>query len=1058
MTSHGISGALPGNSAETPATQQPAPGNAASDLVPLVVHSAYSLLWGPVALERLTVALALAGYRAAALTDRNGMYGLPSFLELAAMAGLRPITGCEMAGPWGRAVLIARSRRGAAELFRLLSERAAILNGAGVGAAYSPHAVHDAEHRRAMASAEQLVVRRLERFAQEAEDDLSILSDTPSLLARLPARSHVYGLLSSAWPERWRAVQRSGHRLVASPEVSMLEPSDRSVQRLLMAIAARCSIAELPDGILEPLRSVLLPAREAEALFAEMPDALQANRDIADSALAEPFEGLVFPAWQDPCGASSAEVLRRLAMQGAVRRYGSLTPEVKARLEYELSIVEEKGFCDYFLVVRDIVSRAGRICGRGSAAASIISYCLGITDVDPIAHHLYFERFLNPGRKDPPDIDVDFAWDERDGILDMVVRAYGEDRCARVANHNCFQFRGALRDTARAFGMPESETSAVEKRLWRDRSRTLETLDPEWRDILGLALRITGLPRNLGTHSGGVVIVPDRIEEHVPVECTGSGIRVTAWDKDGVERAGLVKMDLLGNRSLAVVRDALADLARKGIHVDPATWKPEEDQATVDMLARGDTMGVFYVESPAMRLLQKKTGAGDFEHLVIHSSIIRPAANRFIEAYIERLKGAHWQPLHPALGPILAETFGIMCYQEDVSKVAVALAGFSVSDADAIRKVLAKKHAAGRLEQWKQRFFEGAAARGVDPEIIAQVWDMIMSFSGYSFVKAHSASYAMLSFQSAWLRAHYPAEFMAAVLSNHGGYYSTLAYASEARRMGLQLLPPCVNASEVRCRGEGKAIRWGLGMIEGLRSSTVAAILEARQAGPFRSLDDFTARVQYGRDDAEALTGAGALDSIAQGVPRPRQLMVLLRACACTASQHQGELFSSAEQRQPAALPPSASLRATSVVSRSAGWAAHTRGRALAHLRWLGTTLECHPLELLPSILVAPRTRASQLAGLTGRHVRLAGWLITAKEVLTMKEEPMEFITFEDETASYETVLFPSVYTRYRPLLLEHSVFWVEGVVEESHGAVTLTVDGLEAIPWPHARASGRFL
>jgi DNA polymerase III alpha subunit len=469
------------------------------------------------------------------------------------------------------------------------------------------------------------------------------------------------------------------------------------------------------------------------------------------------------------------------------------------------------------------------------------------------------------------------------------------------------------------------------------------------------------------------------------------------------------------------------------------------------MIARGDTMGVFYVESPAMRLLQKKTGKGDFAHLVIHSSIIRPAANRYIEEYIERLKGKPWQPLHPVLGQLFAETYGIMCYQEDVSKVAIALAGFSSSDADAIRKVLTKKDREHRLAMWKQRFFEGAAARGVSLSVIEAVWDMIMSFSGYSFVKAHSASYAMLSFQSAWLRAHYPAEFMAGVLSNHGGFYSTLAYASEARRIGLTLLPPEVNESAIRCKGRGTIIRWGLGMIAGLSTGTLHALIAAREGGntkncadaraeqpfrPFVSLQDFAARVPFSREEAEVFVGSGSLDTIAHNLSRPRILMEMLRAVKDRSQKIVADLFAT---ESSSTLNFTDSFRSNAAVS--------PRRNAIAQMRWLGTTLSCHPLSLVPGALEMPRVKASELSAHVGVLVRLIGWLITAKEVLTAHDEPMEFLTFEDETAIFETVLFPAAYTKFRPLLLEGGAFVVEGTVEESHHAITLTIVHLRRLP-----------
>ncbi len=729
------------------------------------------------------------------------------------------------------------------------------------------------------------------------------------------------------------------------------------------------------------------------------------------------------------------------AAQGPARAGLSPTPSaVRARIEHELDVINAKGFADYFLVVHEIAGHASRTCGRGSAAASIVSYCLGLTDVEPIGHNLYFERFLNPGRRDPPDIDIDFAWDERDALLSSVIEQYGKAHAARVSNHICFEQLSAVRETARASGMPEGEIAAFERSLIMDSGTAIAGADSAWKDIVRKAQRIIGFPRFLGVHSGGLIIVPDSLADHVPITTTGAGVRVTAWDKDGVEAAGLVKIDLLGNRSLAVVRDALANIKENGEQIDECSWRPLEDPGTIDLLARGDSMGVFYVESPAMRLLQQKTGHGDFEHLVIHSSIIRPAANRYINEYIDRLNGKPYRPLHPLLAGLFDESYGIMCYQEDVCKAAIALAGFSAAEADGVRKALARRDASVKLESYREKFFAGARAKGVADSDIESVWEMIESFSGYSFVKAHSASYAMLSFKSAYLRKHFPAEFMAAVMSNHGGFYSTLAYASEARRMGLKLLPPDANQSAARCIGQNGTIRLGLEMIKALSSSFVKRLIAERaHGGSFVSLDDFGQRLLPGRAEAEALVGSGAVDSIAGGLSRPAQLMRLFAYNSTLESESRrgpssGELF--------AALP-SMPVPVSSGPRIHSGFADSKQGRLEAEMRCLGTTLETHPLFLYPGLLSRPRSLARDLPALVGRRVSLLGWPITSKPTITTKNEPMEFVSFEDETALYETVLFPKVYIRCRRFLYEERPLFVRGLVQNDRGAIVLTVEDI---------------
>ena len=1087
-------------------------------LVPLVVRSSYSMMRGVVQPAAWAAAAKASGLPRLGLTDRNGVYGVPTFVEACRKEGLKPIVGTELVYEGGRAILIAATKAGFSAISRLLTARAA---------AEAAEKADRPARRRGKGRLSPYDLREAAAGILEASScDLFILTDDENLLARFSPRDCLFALVTSCNRTKWRRLVASGHRPVATPEASFLEPEQREVQRLLLAIGANLTIHDIGDDLLDPPETLwnavpagasaaapgagpdVVPAAGPWAVLpsqaAWMEEAFASNALIAREALGEPFSGFVFPRFGMAAAAvpekthmespaaiseathraspevSSSELLRRYVYKGAAWRYSPVTAEVEARIERELALIESKGFCDYFLVVWDIIKKASRICGRGSAAASIVAYCLGITEVDPIRHSLYFERFLNPGRKDPPDIDVDFAWDERDALLDEVVKAYGPEHTARVANHNCFRSRSGLRETARAFGMPDTEISDFERSLKVDTDETLSSADPEWKIIARRAASIVGLPRHLGTHSGGVIIVPDNLADHVPIEETGNGIRVIAWDKEGAEEAGLVKIDLLGNRSLAVVRDALADLRENDPSFEAGKWKPIDDDATVALLARGDTMGVFYVESPAMRLLQIKTGRGDFEHLVIHSSIIRPAANKYIDEYVDRLRGKPWKAFHPLLGGLFDESYGILCYQEDVSKAAIALAGFSSSEADGIRKILSKKDADTRLQEYRSAFFEGAAAQGADEVSTEAVWAMICSFSGYSFVKAHSASYAMLSFQSAYLRAHYPAEFMAAVLSNHGGFYSTLAYASESRRMGLALLPPDINLSDQRCRGRRGKIRFGFCMLSSLGAGVAADMLrERKRGGPYLSVEDFARRQRFERTDAEALVGSGAFDSLLGGSllggsKRSDALMVLLSLCAVREGAAGGSAPSGGSGASGASLaagrplelfapddeslipePRRPELRAQASCAREPHTPVpcalepppgSTRKKRAAELKYLGTTLDSHPLELWPRAFAAPRERAKNLRGLVGCRVRLLGWPITAKPVLTSSEETMEFISFEDETAIFEAVLFPDAYRKYRPLLFEEHPLWIAGLVENNRGAISLTIENLTRV------------
>ncbi|MDH5625576.1 MAG: DNA polymerase III subunit alpha [Nitrospira sp.] len=618
-------------------------------------------------------------------------------------------------------------------------------------------------------------------------------------------------------------------------------------------------------------RQWLMPPALMASQFPHVPEAVANTVRIAEACHSDwRFGDTIFPAFRRLTDEDAFTILKEKTSAGARQRYSVVSKEVCDRIEKELAIIRDKRFAHYFLVVEEIVRQAPRTCGRGSVAASIVSYCLKITHVDPIQHNLFFERFLNPGRKDPPDIDIDFPWDERDDILNWVFDQYGEHQAAMVANQNSLGFRAAIRETAKVYGMPAEEIGTILSQIVRQNGmlsfstpptieqwlcRLSQTLKfkPPWPEILGQALRAQNHFRHLSMHCGGVVIVPDEIRRYVPVEYTAKRLPVIQWEKDQTEDAGLVKIDILGNRSLAVIRDALAAIAEHtGRQIDYETWGPLEDAATQEAVRCGDTIGCFYIESPATRLLLRKLWLGMplhrrqqldvFEYLVMVSSLVRPATHAFVEEFIRRAQEGSCAFWHPKLQGVLDETHGIMTYQEDVTKVAMALADFPVEDADQLRKVISKKHKQRQLHDYYQQFCRGAERNDASPETIDIIWKMIMSFAGYSFCKPHSASYTQVSFKSAYLRTHYPAEFIAAVISNQGGFYSTFAYVSEARRMGLAILLPDINESDWAYRGEGERLRMGLMQVKTIPKELGERIVEERtQNGSYRSSETFCA-------------------------------------------------------------------------------------------------------------------------------------------------------------------------------------------------------------------------
>ncbi len=998
-------------------------------MIPLTTHSHYSMMWGVRSPAELVRHAKVCGYDRLALTDTDNLYGLWPFLAACNAEGVQPIVGAEVTDPNtnDRAVCLVKNETGYSNLTRLLTRR------------------HCDK------------VFRLQHVLPDHANGLVVLTQSETLLrqwkergvfvaAALPRKPNGHGLKLRQVAKRLEVPS------VATPGAFFTLPEDHAVHRLQRAINLNTSLSRLTEQDMVPEDAWLAPSMEYIRRFDVWPDAIRATDTLAERLeFNGPDFGLVLPSWQDQHAAESALELRTAAYEGARWRYGeTLSDKVVQRLEYELAAIRDKGFSAYFLIVQDIVKHSPRICGRGSGAASIVAYCLGITNVCPLKYNLYFERFLNPGRKDAPDIDVDFAWDERDDVQLAVLEKY-KGHAAMVCNHVLLQPRSAIREVAKVYGLTDREIGQVSKRLpwfWRAMDGAdndalllrlkalpqLKQLDfPEpWPEIIRHAQRLIGTPRNLSVHSGGVVITPRPIDTYVPVEIAPKGVPIIQWEKDGTEDSGLLKIDLLGNRSLGVIRDAIATVKQNGNAFDETRWEPEDDRATQGRIANGETMGCFYIESPATRLLQQKSAVGDYEHMVIHTSIIRPAANRWINEYLARLKGEPWEAIHPLLEGVLDETYGIMVYQEHVSLAAVALAGFNHADADGLRKVMARKDRDKKLLDYFQRFAMGARERGVTDAQIETVWDMILSFDGYSFCKPHSASYIRVSFQAAYLKAHHPAAFMAAVISNQGGFYSTFAYVSEARRLGVDILPPDVNDSGIRwTAGEGW-MRAGLMAVKHLSANTQARIISERARTPYQSLTDFLNRVQPNDEEARSLIHAGAFSTLhpnASHAALAWELATWRKERRQTKPQQ--DLFA---QPAKAATPPT--FPADDGIAR-------LRREFAA----LGFLCDRHPMTLFADTLKHRNmVKANDLHNHAGKRVSVAGMLITGKVVSTHKGDPMEFVTFEDETGVIETTFFPRVYERFCSILDYGHPFILTGKVDEQFGACTLTVEQVFAV------------
>ncbi len=989
----------------------------------LHVHTHFSFGVGASSPEELVEAAAERGYAALACTDTNGVYGAVEFQRAAEAAGIRPILGALLSANGQETIALATDERGWATLCRAIT---------------AIHWHHDLVLSAQLAADRQglLLVSRdipfLERVLR--------LSGPEDLYAELRPGKERHRVLAAAHRYKLPAAVTNG--------VIAAHPEGWNRHRLLRAIALNTTLSALSPREIWPRDAWLRPATDLARLFPDCPRALRVGDDIAERCRYRIPIGRTVPPRLADIG-NALERLRALTYEGAAQRYGTIAPITRTRIEHELQIIGAKGFADYFLVVRDIVLHGPTHCGRGSVANSIVSYCLGITHVEPLSAGLLFERFLNPERTDPPDIDLDFPWDERDRVLAYVCRRYPHPQAAMVSNHNCLRRRGALREVAKVYGRPAGEIREVTRRIpWYGAAESLpdlvathpnfQRLDlPQvWHELARIAEPLVGIPRHLSLHPGGVVIAPVTLTDFVPTEpakktldgAPDVALPVIQFEKDGAEDAGLVKIDLLGNRSLAVIRDAIAAVRHNtGRAIDYTTSDPADDEATKSLFRTGQTMGVFYTESPASRQLCAKSRADTFDLLVLNTSIIRPASNQYIRTYLERLHGAPYTPLHPVLRDTLSETFGIMVYQEDVVNVCAAYAGMPLATADGLRKALSKKRPAKRLAAYAEEFLCGADARGHDSDTTKQVWAMVLSFAGYSFCKGHSCSYIQVAQHACYLRAHYPAEFMAAVLANGGGFYHPFAYVAEAMRMGIRVLPPDVNASEFRTTGRGRELRIGLQYIKGLSTRGAERLLAARTT-PYRNLADLAQRAGLTPDDLRILVKVGALDAIAGAKTQP-MLLWEIDAARIRGEPREPTLAVEAGPTVPPLKPYS------------------TEHRRREHYQALGFLTDHHPMDLHADTLRRFRLcRSTMLHNHVGQRVLAAGMLTTAKPVHTIHDEPMQFATFDDGMGLIETVLFPRVYHERGHLLFDQGPFIFRGLVEEQFGVTTLTITHLDRL------------
>lgn len=946
---------------------------------PLRVHGHHSLLTGVDSPAALLARAAALGLPALALTDVDTLAGTVDLLQAARTAGVRPIVGAELSDPTGapgRVVALVESERGWRNLCKLVSARQLGADPGEVGARTDGSARFD-----------------LAAAAARWSEGLTLVVDHPRLLIALHGRVARERLFAGVSPSALRARESSrasdahgwgelaegkvpppqrpvparelaaaaravGAALLAVPDVWYATPCGAREQRVRVAVKHNALLDDLPEDWLAPPPAHLMPFAELRELYADLPDVpgpFQRHRRrksgapeclmrtllVAERcAFTPPLGGVLFPQVELDGGETPWSRLYQLAFEGATRRFRPLRPEVVRRLDYELGTIESLGFAAYFLLVKQIADFArarGIPCvGRGSAADSLVAYCLGLTDADPLRYRLPFERFLNPARRDRPDIDLDFCWRRRDEVLAHVYEAFGPQRTAMIATLATFGLRSAFREAALVHGLPPAEVNRWSRRLpWAESNaaaeyevadggeltpqrrervrlarenvvaralvrtpecRAFPFEDERWRAALESAHGLLGAPRHFGLHPGGVVVAPGAISDVLSCRRAAKGVVVTEFDKDAVEALGLVKMDLLGNRALTTLADATAELARHGIAVDLERL-PEDDPATAALLREGRTLGCFQIESPGMRNLLQQTAAADMDAVIRAVALIRPgpASSGMKDAFVRRarkLEEPHAP--HPRLTELLWETHGVMLYQEDVMQVAALVAGLDLPEADLLRRTLQKRHGAG-LDALRARFLEGARENGIAREDAERVWALIANFASFAFCKAHAVTYGRIAYRAAWLKAHHPAVFLTAFLVSETGYYEPRVYVEEARRLGVPILGPDVNHSGAtfaveRARDGALALRVGLAQVKGLSQASIERLLESRaRAGAFLSLPDLLERGALHVDEAAALISCGALDGFDRTRPELSWRLHLLRGPARRAPRERAD-------------------------------------------------------------------------------------------------------------------------------------------------------------------------
>ena len=1050
----------------------------------LHVHTEYSLLDGSNKIKECISRVKELGMDSVAITDHGVMYGVIDFYRAAIDAGVRPILGCEVyVAPGSRfdrelgnnedryyhLVLLAENQTGYENLTKIVSK------GFVEGYYYKPRVdmeVLQEYHEGIIALSACLageVQRNLLRgMYEEAKASAYRYQD---IFGKdnffLELQDHGMQEQANVNAQLLRLSEETGIELVATNDVHYTNAEDEKPHDMLLCIQTGKKLDDENRMRYEGGQYYIKSEDEMRALFSYAPQAIDNTQKIAERCHVEIEFGVTkLPKYDVPEGYTSWEYLNKLCMDGLHRHYGDPSAELKERLEYELSVIHRMGYVDYFLIVWDFIKYAKdhQIMvgpGRGSAAGSIVSYCLDITSIDPIRYQLLFERFLNPERVSMPDIDIDFCFERRQEVIDYVVRKYGADRVAQIVTFGTLQARGVIRDVGRVMDLPYAFVDSISKMIPKELNITLESAleknselkdlyekDEQVKELIDSSMRLEGLPRHASMHAAGVVISQKSVDEYVPLSLGSDGSVTTQFTMTTLEQLGLLKMDFLGLRTLTVIRDAI-ELVKKStgkiINMNEIDY---DDKAVLEYIGTGKTDGIFQLESAGMKSFMKELKPHSLEDVIAGISLYRPGPMDFIPKYI---KGKNSQDTIvyecSQLEPILAPTYGCIVYQEQVMQIVRDLAGYTLGRSDMVRRAMSKKKA-DVMEKERRNFVygneeegvPGCIANGIEERVANHIFDEMTDFAKYAFNKSHAAAYAVVAYQTAYLKYYYPVEFMAAlmtsVIDNPG---KVAGYIYSCRQMGIEILPPDINHGEGAFSVDNGKIRYGLAAIKSVGRPVIDAIVTEREKnGPFKHLKDFIERLsgkEVNKRTIESFIKAGALDSL--GGTR-KQFMVIYVKIMDQVNQErkysmtgQMTLFDMVSEEQKGEFD---------IPLPDVG--EYEKETKLAFEKEvMGIYISGHPMEEYEEKWrknISATTMDFQLDEETGRtkvregEKRIVGGMITEKTIkYTKNNKTMAFLTIEDLLGTVEVVVFPRDYEVHRNHLEEDKKVFVKGRVSE---------------------------